>query len=465
MMEKHKIAFIEFICPTTRSSYLENYGLHCLAAIAKQDGHDVNVFQLVDIESAKRVLDYSPDVLAFSSVACHYDSSLKIAEFIKNQNPHIKIIFGGSHTSSYPQGLEDALRKKIIDYGIVGEADLSFRELLSGLNNPRKTLEGLVFIDDGLLKINPKGIRIKNLDDLPFAYRDPEILSRTKIRTIMNPPPSQQINTATTAYSRGCPFNCTFCSSRDIWGRNVVWRSAKNVVDEIEELKEKYRTNTLFFTDLSFNSNQGKVKELCNELIKRKVDIKWLALARVATPDGVNALIDEDLLRTMYEAGCRKLGYGLESVIPEFQENFKKKIDSEMMIDIIEKGHKMGILHKGYMVMGHPGESKETIKKTLSMLRKIRFDEIKITFLTPFPGSEFYRQQKSIGNLITEDFSRYSTDEPVLKCPNLSHSELIRIRENLYKEYYRSQEYASLVAEKTKRFPELEKSYEEMHSF
>jgi len=470
---KTKIAFVETNPPNLRGNYtkcnnFEPYGLELLASSAKQQGFDVQLLQqneVPDEEFTARVLKNSPDILAFSCMTFNYNSSLAIAELAKKQNPSIKVIFGGPHISSFPQSLQTPMQQGLVDYGIRGEADITFKDLIKNPDSPDLSLDGLIS-NQRDFRINPSGSRITSLDALPFALRNPRILTRTKIGRIMEPSQSEQISTATISYSRGCPFSCSYCDSKNIWGNNVVWRSASNVADEIEQLKQQYGTNCVFFADLTFNANPDKVKELCEELIQRKTDVNWYVLARAATPEGETPLIDKELLTLMHQAGCRKVGYGLESVIPEVQREFKKTIPNSLIRDLVQYGHDLGILNKGFIILGDPKyESSETVKTTLEVLKTIKFDEIRTSFLTPFPNSELFQQAKQQGDLLTEDFSRYTTDEPILKCNHLTTQELIAARKQITEGYYQSQEYKNMVAQKTLKFPQLAKPYEEHHQF
>lgn len=470
------IAFVEANPPNLRGRYtkcndFEPYGLESLAAISNKEGFGIKILQQNEMsneELVQEILNNSPDIVAFSCMTYNFNSSLELARTIKQNHPNTKIIVGGPHISSFPQGLEEAIRTSVIDFGVKGEADLIFNELVKKIESPDLNLPGLIYKNknNGAFTINPSAERIHDLDALPFAFRSREILKRTKAGRIMNPSQTEQISTATLAYSRGCPFSCAYCDSRNIWGKRVVWRSASNVVREIKELKEEYGVNALFFSDLTFNSNPKKVEELCNELINNNVDISWYALARVAIPDGTKTLIDRDLLEIMYKAGCRKIGYGLESIVPEIQKGFRKIISNETIAGLVEEGHRIGILNKGFIILGEPEyELPATIEKTLEVLKRIKFDEIRISFLTPFPGSELYKRVKKEGLLLTDDLSSYTTDEPVIRCTNFSPDQLVEARRYITSAYYQSQEYQKLVSEKITKFPELKKPYEEHHSF
>lgn len=475
METQKKIAFVETNSPNTRGEFtrkniFEPYGLQAIAAVVQSEGHSVKLYQqdgqTEDNIFFNRVLKDTPNILAISNMAYNFNTSVKLAKEAKKQNPDIKVVFGGPQISSYPQSLESALQEKIVDFGLRGEGDYSFRDLVNSIDNPNLNIQGLVYFEDGQLKINSHKDRIKDLDSLPFAYRDLEIMNHAKIGSIMYPRKADQIAQATIAYSRGCPFSCSFCDSKNIWGNDVVWRSPKNVVNEMQELKEKYGTNSVFFSDLTFNANPNKVHELCDEIINRDLGIKWYVLARAATPDGNKPLVDKNLLEHMKYAGCTKIGWGIESVIPEVQAKFNKKIPNELIEKIVKDGHELGILNKALLILGDPKyESPETVEKTIDLLKKITFDEVRTAFLTPFPGSALYSESKNNGNLLTENWSDYDTNKPILKCDNFSPNELIEARKRITSEYYKSKEHNDMINAKMKKYPELIPSYEEHMGF
>jgi len=470
---KQKIAFVETNRPNDRGVYtkcndFEPYGLGLLAGVAKRDGHDVKLFQQngrPDKVFAREVGAYGADTVALSSMAYNFGYSVDFAKNAKDKNGNVRTIIGGPHISSYPQGLEQALADGVVDFGIQGEAERSFGELIASMDDSDLNIPGLVYSQGGQLRINPKGPRIRNLDDLPFAVRDPKGI-RARLGKTMVPSGGDQVATSVIAYSRGCPFSCSYCDSKSTWGNNVIWRSARNVVDEMQELKDKHGTNTLFFSDLTFNANPKKVHELCDELVGRDLGINWYVLARVATPDGSTPLIEDGLLKHMYEAGCRKVGLGLESFVPEIQEKFHKKIPNEFVRKVVDECHDLGMFAKGFMILGDPKyESKETVEKTLEKLKEIEFDEIRVSLLTPFPGSALFDSAKASGSLMTEDLSRFTTDEQTIRCDNLTPEELVEARRYITSEYYKSKEYQNMVAKKAGKFPELAPAYDEHQAF
>jgi radical SAM superfamily enzyme YgiQ (UPF0313 family) len=281
----------------------------------------------------------------------------------------------------------------------------------------------------------------------------------------MHPSRSDQNAVASIAYSRGCSYGCSYCASKNIWGKNVKWRSAKNVVKEIKELQKRFGTNTLFFTDLTFNVNSEKVYELCNELKKQKVDINWYAMLRIADSNG-RPLANKKLLKAMKDAGCSKVSYGIETVIPEIQKDYNKPLSLEGIREILEAGDSIGLINKGYFIIGDPRiESKETLERTKKIISELPFDDIRISFLTPFPGTDLYEQYKSENRITTDDFARYSSDELILRLNKINKNDLEEAQRDIFTSFVLNENYGNRRKFKIKKFPFLKKSYEEYFGF
>jgi radical SAM superfamily enzyme YgiQ (UPF0313 family) len=281
----------------------------------------------------------------------------------------------------------------------------------------------------------------------------------------MYPTRSEQKGVACLAYSRGCPYGCSYCASKSIWGKIVKWRSAKNTVDELKQVQRRFGTNTAFFTDLTFNLEKDKVLELCREITEQKISVNWYAMLRIVSPDG-SLLVDEELLDAMKKAGCSKIGYGLESLIPEIQEKYDKRGEINILEQVLDYGNQIGIINKAFLIIGEPRfETRETLELTKELLRGLSLDELRISFLTPFPNTLTCFESKQEKRMLTKDWSRYTSDEPILKADNLTREELVEAREEIFKDFYQNPNYEKRIRFKVKRFPHLKKSYEEYFEF
>ena len=449
----------------TRHGSFEPLALEYIGAVLQQEGYNVNILQQKNKsadEFLREILDTKPDLVGFSTMTYNFPLSKSLANVIKETDSNIYTVFGGVHVSSHLKSIDD----KAIDFGIIGEGEYTFRDLVKTLDKGQdpKKVKGIVYWDNGI-KFTGLRERIENLDELPFPLRAKKNLEETTINSIMYPSISDQNAVTSIAYSRGCSYGCSYCASKNIWGKNVKWRSAKNVVKEIKELQKRFGTNTLFFTDLTFNVNSEKVYELCNELKKQKVDINWYAMLRIADSNG-RPLANKKLLKAMKDAGCSKVSYGIETVIPEIQKDYNKPLSLERIREILEVGDSIGLINKGYFIIGDPRiESKETLKRTKKIISELPLDDIRISFLTPFPGTDLYEQYKSENRVTTDDFARYSSDELILRLDKMNKNDLEEAQRDIFTSFILNKNYGNRRKSKIRRFPHLKKSYEEYFGF
>lgn len=443
-----------------RHSSVEPLAIEYIGAIAKAEGYEVKIIQQQhksDEEVLQEIMDFSPQLAGFSVMTYNYPASLSLAKKIKQYNSEILTIFGGYHPSFFP----NIVKEDAIDFVIIGEGEETFREFLQVLNinaNIEK-VKGLAFYN-GKVHINEPRERIKDLDSLPNPLRDTNILKECRISGLNYPPLSKQNCVAQILYSRGCPHNCTFCCSPFLYGRKVYFRSPEKVVDEMQEIKEKYRTNYFYFADLSFNINKKKVIALCQEIKKRKLDTSWFCMCRVDN-------IDEELLKIMKEAGCSRIGFGIDALYEKTMEKVKpkQKVTMEKTYKALELANTLGIILRTFIIIGYPWETKEDLENAKDILKTLPIDELRIGLLTPLPGSAIYKEFKKEGLILTDDFSKYTTEEYIIKNPDFSPEAMAEFREKIFREFYRSKEYEKRKNEKIKKYPRLKQSYDEFFEF
>lgn len=443
-----------------RHSALEPLGLEYLSGIAKAKGHDVRIHDSANISSDQlvaEVIKFRPNVLGFSAMSFNFSLAHAFARRIKEHIPAAKTVFGGYHPSARPE----IVRHEDIDFAVMGEGEKTFVELLDALNFGIDVARvgGIAYWRRGL-QINCPRERIGDLDELPFPSRSLDTLEGCKVGGLSYPPPNEQRCVCQISYSRGCAYGCLFCNSAGLWRRQVVWRSARNVVDEIEYLQWKFRTNMLFFTDLTFDLNVAKAYELCREIKRRRIQVNWFAMCR---PDH----FDRNLMFEMREAGCTKISYGVDALDSRTLSLIKQgqNVSYSKIKCCLEVAGDVGFIVKAYVIIGYPWETKESVRTTGRMLKGLAIDELRISFLTPFPGTPIHEQFKCNGLLITEDFERYTSDEPIIKVKDLTSEELLQERERIFRQFYGSTEYMIRAETKIRKFPHLKESYDEFYEF
>ena len=276
---------------------------------------------------------------------------------------------------------------------------------------------------DGIRIVN-NGPRefIQDLDSLPFPAYD---LMPLEKYTVLG----HRLEHFPMITSRGCPFGCRYCSSSLFLGRKFRARSPKNVVDEIEWLVGDFKAKYIAFSDDTFTLSKRRVIEICDEIIKRNLDIKWSCSSRVDT-------ISKELLEKMKDAGCSAIYYGVESASQRVLNYYKKRINLERVKEAVKLTKKAGIEVICSFIIGSPYETKEDMKATLKFALKLNPDYAQFSILTPYPGTDIYREAKEKNLLLTENFDNYTAGKPVIKNFYLSPEEIKKFLRFCYLRFY-----------------------------
>jgi len=322
----------------------------------------------------------------------------ELSRLIKKKYPEMKIVIGGAHPSALPL---DVLKCNFIDFVVIGEGELTFIELLNGLKNKDNNfskIDGLAYKIDSKIFINPRIRYIEDLDKLPFPDRDAVDLEKYYKANEAHGP--IQARWTPIISSRGCPFRCTFCTS-SLWDRRYRVRSAKNVVDEIGECMKKYDVQEFHFEDENFTLNRERVWQICDEIERRGLKIKW------QTPNGIRASVtDQETLKRMKETGCYHVTFAPESgslrVLNEIMHKDQNLADITKLVKFCSK---IKLNTCAYFMLGLPGETKDDIKLTIkyaNKLARLGLDEVVFSLFIPLPGSALYDFLKKKGLIVHE---------------------------------------------------------------
>lgn len=449
-----------------RTCSLEPLGMEYLESCLQEIGFNVNLLVgNINVDYLiNEIIKLKPFALCFSVYTYQFDTSIKIVEKIQRRILEINykpiIIFGGYHPSALP---EEVLQNDNIDFVITGEGERTLQELLLNLyhNSEVDKIHGIYYKKENKIYKTKNRSRINDIDILPYPKRHKEILDNTGQYQITYPPPSEQISVAQVSFSRGCPYSCSFCSSENTWGKSVIWRDPIKVLDEVEYLYETYGTNLIYFPDLTFNVNEQKVIDICNEFIKRDLPVYWWGLFRL---DRLN----KKMLTKLKEAKCVKLSIGFESVDNEVAKEIKgdyQLVKSEYL-EMLKFADELGLIIKAFLIIGFPHDTREKILHYNEELLELPVDEIRVTFITPFPGTRMWEDYKNsyldFNNICWSDFT---TEDPIIEHPILSNQELIDLRLKIVKEYYFSSAYITRINRKIKKHSYLNKSYLEYFEY
>lgn len=251
------------------------------------------------------------------------------------------------------------------------------------------TVKGIVFKKQGNLIKTAPAPNIENLDNLPFPAR--ELLPMDKYRKLI----FQKKPITTLVTSRGCPFNCYFCSSSQFFGLKWRTRSPENILSEIEYLIKRYDYHRFAFMDDNFTLNPQRVIQISKEIINRKLNIKWWAFSRVD-----ELLKNEKMINLMAKSGCRMLFLGIESVSKKILDSYNKKINANDSLKAVKLLKRYGISTWGSFIIGGLEETKEMILNTIKFSKLLNPETVQFSILTPFPGTRLYQDAINAGIII-----------------------------------------------------------------
>ncbi len=400
-------------------------GIGYLAAVLEKNGYDVNVIDCqalklrineVENELHKR----QPDIVGLTSTTLTYKPALEIIKVAKKALPNCLTIIGGSHVTFWD---EEALEEcPQLDVVVRKEGENTFLELVQRLEAGKGfgDVLGITYRKDGKTVKNPDRPYIEDLDSLPYpAFHLFPLKQFNKYGNIIFP----------VMTSRGCVFWCEFCTAVRMFGRKYRMRSPKKVVDEIEYLYKKYGEKQYTFYDDAFTVDQARTKEICNEILRRGLKIKWDCETRVD-------MVTKDLLQKMKEAGCIAVWYGVEAGSQKVRDAMKKGISTNQTFNAFKWTQEAGLIAVASIILGFPGETKETAWESVKLLEKINPDEIGIYIATPYPGTPMYDYVNEMGWLKIRDFNKYDTATPTFESPTMSMKELREIHDKAHQSFY-----------------------------
>ncbi len=405
-------------------------GILLLAAVARNKGHEVIVVDTAALgigmgQVVEQIFREEPDVIGISSTTMGICNAAFLADRIKESLPQTTIVVGGPHVSAAPE--ETMQRFSAFDIAVVGEGEETLLELLDAVAEKRSVQEicGICYRRDGVVKTNPRRAFIKNLDDLPFPAWD--LLDDFPSRYAPAPFKVKSLPSASLVSSRGCPNQCIFCD-RSVFGTACHAFSVDYVIKMMLELYYTYGVRHFCFEDDTFVTFRHRLIEICERLIEMKLDLSWSCLGRA---NHVNA----ETLALMKRAGCWQISFGIETGCQEILDTIHKHVTLEKIEKAVSLCHEAGILTKGFFIVGHPGETWETLGRTVAFALRLPLDDISVSMLTPFPGTEIYERAAEFG-VFDGDWSRMNLLNAVFVPYGLTHEDLEQCQRELMRRFY-----------------------------
>lgn len=455
-----KIILINLFAPFTGSKYtsgvihFEPLGLEYVGAAIKESGYNVKIMSPDPSENIEkfgsRIAQECPDIIGIGPATYNFNQAKALSGIIKTIHKDTFTIFGSYHVTAVPHEVSDP----VIDLAIQGEGEHTSVEVLDCLRkgDSYESIQGISYLKNGNVVVNPRRERIRNLDSMPFPLRNKKDMGIYKCKGVFKPATSKQHSVAQVTYSRGCPNNCSYCSSKNMWGRDIIYRNPYKMTEELEYLIDNFGTNLFYFSDLTFNADKKRVIEVCEAIIKRNIKVNWFCGCR---PEG----IDEELINIMKKSGCSRIHFGIEAIDEYSLEKIYRKKTYGYTEKALEIASRAGIITRAYLMIGYPWETREHLESINTNLNRLYIDDLRISFFTPFPGTAVYNKTRN--KIVTDNWDDFTTDKPMYRIEGLNESEILNIRDMIFLNYYQSSDYAKRLEEKLSTYPELNGSFEE----
>ncbi|MFC2025015.1 B12-binding domain-containing radical SAM protein [Chloroflexota bacterium] len=325
-------------------------------------------------EIKDNISNFTPDIVGITMLTANYKAARMIARITRSINSDIKIVVGGAHPTLDP---EETLAEEDFDYVIRGEGEFTFLELAN--NQSEDEIKGLSFKKNKKVVHNESRPPIEDLDVLPYPSRD----------TFLNDTKNLDVGYLVTG--RGCPFSCKYCASPQLWHKIVRLRSVSNVLGELEYLKTKHNSVTIHFADDTFTLDRRRAKEICRQIIGRRLDIEW-------TCDTRADCLDKELITLMKKAGCVKIKIGVESGSDRILKMMQKGVTKDKIRQAVDLIKGAGLHITAYLMAGFPDETNEDLLQTIKFARELDADYYSLGIVAPYYGTEIWNDLVKSGN-------------------------------------------------------------------
>lgn len=370
-------------------------GILHLASIAREYGYKV---KLIDAHAEGMMMDellsaikeFQPDVVCLTAMTIMIDAAAEIAKVVKNYSPQIVTIIGGVHVTAEP--IKTLQEYPQFDFGVVGEGEVVLLDFLDKLSKVEDlgSIRSLIWRNGNEIVINPRRDFYKDLDDFPFPAFDlvgDKLFSHYRL-SVFGTKHFRSIGLVT---SRGCSGLCTFCDL-GVVGRGYRVMTAPYLIRHLKELNAKYKVNDLLFYDDMFTGNKKRLIDFCNAMVESGTPFTWSCCSRV---DFVSYL---DILELMKKAGCHTIEFGVESGCQRILDSMRKNVTKEKIAEVISMATNAGITTKANFILGHLGETHDSIMETINFAKSLNVNYVQHTHLVPLPGSEIYELANKYGH-------------------------------------------------------------------
>lgn len=427
-------------------------GLAYVASMLEKHGHDVDIIDVFaegfkvheeqhngDIRIGLRkddillkVKESNPDVVGISNNFTSFSNdAIGLAKLIKESFPHIFLIMGGANVTAE---FTEIVKLPYVDAVVCGEGEFVLVEVVERLKLSR-SLEGIRGVvwkrHDSSIAVNEVRAPIENLDELPFpAFHllNMELYLRQKSHNFAY---SKRFPIGHMITSRGCLYNCIFCSTSKYFKKFRV-RSPQNVLDEIEFLTTKYRVKEIHFHDDSALADPQRFYRICMGILDRNIDISWQVGQGVTVTK-----LKPEMLSVMQKSGMYRIGLPIESGSKNTLKFIRKPINLERAVQVINECNRLGIYTFGCFIIGFPDETREDIEDTVTFILKSNLDFIKLAIYQPLAGSDLYKIYKEKGALKNSRSNASAYEKTKYDTTFFTADELNTLRQKILREFFK----------------------------
>ncbi|MGC8817480.1 MAG: B12-binding domain-containing radical SAM protein [Candidatus Hadarchaeum sp.] len=399
-------------------------GLAYLASMIKNE-HDVKIVDAVaegyaEEDVAKIIRSYDPDLIGLTATTAMMPDAYETAQVAKKINENVKIVIGGPHATFLPERTMQECPQ--VDFVVRGEGEYTFKELVAALEKERdlKNIKGLSFQRDGKVINNPPRELVENVDEIPMPAYD--LLPMKKYR-------AGKIEFGTIITSRGCPFNCIFCSSSLQFGKKWRGHSVARTLEELSILRNEYSKREIEFLDDTFTFQKSRAITITEEIRREGLDITWTASSRVDT-------FSQEVACAMKMSGAHTVYFGIESASQRTLDFIGKGITPEKSVLAVKNAKRAGLHALGSFVIGFPEESAEEIETTIKFSKKVGVDLAQFTIATPYPGTRLWLYALKEKILLTMNWRKFTTLDPVMKLKYLTADQITKALRSAYLKFY-----------------------------
>ena len=400
------------------ASYLDK-GVNCRVEILDA------LAEKMSYEGIERFIrDFRPDIVGITAHTHNLIDVIMVSDIVKKIDKLICVCLGGPHVSAFPR---EAISIPSVDFAVPGEGEAAFTELVKGIEEKSdlKNIPGILFKQAGNITETGKRDGAIELDSLPFPARGKS--DYKKYYSILG---AGSVMT-TISSSRGCLYQCIFCSTP---GDSYRVRSPENVADEIEECLNA-GIKEIHFIDDTFNADMGRVMKICDEIKRRKLKVKWSFRGRVDK-------ITESLLVNLKEAGCYRIHLGVEASSDDGLQKLKKGFTIEQVKQAFKWVRRAGINSVAYFLIGCPHEkTRQDVIETINFSKKIDPDFALFNILTPYPATNLYEEGLKMGMFRKDCWKEFALNpvkdfKPPFWEEWLSRDELVSLLNLAYRKFY-----------------------------